>query len=419
MRILWLKTELLHPIDKGGKIRTYAMMRELKQQHHITYLTLDDGTASADARERAVEYCHEVVRVPFASPAKGSAAFFLDLARNLASPLPYAVAKYRSPAMRSAIERAVHAGNYDVVVCDFLFPSLNVPDGLGIPAVLFQHNVEATIWERHTSVASHPVKKAYMSLQWRRMAAWEGRECRRFDHVVAVSDADRDAMRARYGASHVTSVPTGVDTAYFSPAGREPRRPLEIVFTGSMDWMPNEDGIAWFCEQVLPGVRERVPGATLAIVGRNPTGNVRALASAHPSVTVTGTVPDVRPYLERAGVLVVPLRVGGGTRLKIYEGMAMGRATVSTTIGAEGLPVTSGQELLVADQAAPFAAAIVRVLTDPAFADALGQRAATRVRRDFGWASVAAQFADRCEQAIALAGVPVPPTPAPVTAPVA
>lgn len=403
MRILWLKTELLHPIDKGGKIRTYAMMRELKELHHITYLTLDDGSATPDAHAKALEYCHEVIRVPFTQPAKGSAAFFLDLARNLVSTQPYAVAKYRSPAMEAAIVTAVRTGTYDVIVCDFLFPSLNLPDGLGVPTVLFQHNVEATIWERHMKVATNPVKRAYMGLQWRRMADWEGRECRRFDHVVAVSDADRDAMREAYGTTHVSSVPTGVDTGYFALSGREPRRPREIVFTGSMDWMPNEDGITWFCEEVLPRVRTRVPDATLAIVGRNPTGKVRDLANAHPGVTVTGTVPDVRPYLERAGVLVVPLRVGGGTRLKIYEGMAMERATVSTTIGAEGLPVRDGEEILMADDPAGFADAIVRVLQDASFAQAIGQRAATRVRRDFSWASVAARFAESCHESVSRA----------------
>ncbi|MCC6316293.1 MAG: glycosyltransferase [Gemmatimonadaceae bacterium] len=400
MRILWLKTELLHPIDKGGKIRTYAMMRELRALHHITYLTLDDGSAATDAAEKALEYCHEVIRVPFTQPAKGSPGFYLDLARNLASTQPYAVAKYRSPAMEEAIRNAVRTGDYDVVVCDFLFPSLNVPDDLGVPTLLFQHNVEATIWERHTAVATSWLKRWYLGLQWRRMTAWERRECQRFSHVVAVSDADRDAMRAAYGTSHVSSVPTGVDTDYFRPAQREPQRPKEIVFTGSMDWMPNEDGIGWFCDEVLPLIRARVPDATLAIVGRNPTGRVRELASRHAGVTVTGTVPDVRPWLERAGVLVVPLRVGGGTRLKIYEGMAMERATVSTTIGAEGLPVAHGEEILIADEATGFADAVVRTLTDADFAHQLGMRAARRVRRDFSWASVAAQFTVACEAAV-------------------
>lgn len=395
MRILWLKTELLHPVDKGGKIRTYAMLRELRKQHHVTYLTLDDGTASADARERATEYCHEVQTVPFSQPARGTGAFYLDLLRNVFSSLPYAVAKYRNAAFRAAISEAVRVGRYDVLVCDFLAPSVNVPDWLGIPTVLFEHNVEAAIWERHAAVAAHPVKKAYMREQWRRMRRWESRECRRFDHVIAVSDADRDTFRETMGVVEVSSVPTGVDINYFAPTGAA-RSPHEIVFTGSMDWLPNEDGLEWFCGEILPLVRERVPGATLSVVGRTPSARVKSLAARHAGVTVTGTVPDVRPYLERAGVLVVPLRIGGGTRLKIYEGMSMGRPTVSTTIGAEGLPVRDGEEILIGDTPASFAAAVATCLADPSVGDALGARAAARVRRDFSWDGVARQFAATC-----------------------
>jgi len=400
MRILWLKTELLHPIDKGGKIRTYAMLRELKAEHHVTYLTLDDTSASAAARAEAMEYCHELITVPFAQPARGSIAFYADLLRNVWSRRPYAIDKYRSPAMERAIVQALRKSSFDVVVCDFLTPSVNVSDDLGVPTILFQHNVEAAIWKRHASVPQHPLRRIYMREQWRRMVAWESRKSRLFDHVIAVSDADRDAMRTSYGLTHVSSVPTGVDTAYFSPAGRAVRRPLEIVFTGSMDWMPNEDGIEWFCDAVLPLIRSQVPDASLAIVGRNPTARIRALASRIAGVEVTGTVPDVRPFLERAGVLIVPLRIGGGTRLKIYEGMSMGRPTVSTTIGAEGLPVRDREELLIADQPDAFAEAVVSLLRDPAAGDALGRRAALRVRRDFGWASVARQFAACCSDVI-------------------
>ncbi|MBL8962133.1 MAG: glycosyltransferase [Gemmatimonadetes bacterium] len=399
MRILWLKTELLHPVDKGGKIRTYAMLRELRKQHHVTYLTLDDGTAAPDAREKATEYCQEVITVPFSQPRRGTLAFYADLLRNVFSSLPYAVAKYRSSAFRRAIAEAAASGRFDVVVCDFLTPSINVPDGLGVATVLFEHNVEAAIWERHASVATHPVKKGYMREQWRRMLRWETRECQRFDHVVAVSDADRDTFRDAMGVSQVSSVPTGVDIDYFSPTGVA-RNPHEIVFTGSMDWLPNEDGLEWFCEEILPRVRVKVPTATLAVVGRNPSPRVKSLAARHPGVTVTGTVPDVRPYLERAGVLVVPLRIGGGTRLKIYEGMSMGRPTVSTTIGAEGLPVHHGAEILIADGAAEFATAVAGLLADPASGDALGQRAATRVRRDFSWDGVARQFAETCASVV-------------------
>lgn len=396
MHILWLKTELLHPIDKGGKIRTYQTLKHLKSRHEVTYLCLDDGTATADAEARAEEYCHALIRVPFAAPAKGTGAFYADLARNVVSTLPYAVARYRSPAMREAIRRAVRERAIDLVICDFLTPSINVPDDLGVPTLLFQHNVEAAIWERHAAVADHLVKKAYMREQWRRMRAFERHECRRFDHVIAVSEADRDVFRDDYGVTSVSAVPTGVDTDFFRPSGAVPVRAHEIAFTGSMDWMPNEDGIAWFVQEVLPLVRRELPDASLAIVGRNPTPGVRALAHVAPGIEVTGTVPDIRPYLERAAAIIVPLRVGGGTRLKIFEAMAMERAIVSTTIGAEGLPVTDKTDIRIADDAAGFASAILDLLRDPAQAARMGKAAARQVREQFGWQGVTEQFAAAC-----------------------
>jgi sugar transferase (PEP-CTERM/EpsH1 system associated) len=396
VNILWLKTELLHPVDKGGRIRTYQMLRELKRDHRITYLTLDDGVAAPDAAERAQEYCDDLLRVPFRTQPKRSAGFYTELLRNLASPLPYAVWKYRSAAMRQAIEAAGRRRGTDVIVCDFLTPSVNMPDRRPCPAVLFQHNVEATIWERHAQVASNPVAKIYLKEQWRRMRAFEQARCRRFDHIVAVSSRDAHVFLNEYGATSVSEIPTGVDIQYFQPTGRGQPEPFDLVFTGSMDWLPNEDAIVYFAETVLPRVREAVPAVTLTVVGRNPSPRVIALGRRDPAVRVTGSVPDVRPYIERAALFVVPLRIAGGTRLKIYEAMAMEKAVVSTSIGAEGLPVRDGVDIALADAPETFAAAVIHLLDDRQRAEALGRRAADIVRAEFGWGRVAEKFADTC-----------------------
>jgi sugar transferase (PEP-CTERM/EpsH1 system associated) len=394
MRIVWLKTELLHPIDKGGRIRTYHMLRQLCREHHLTYVTLDDGTAAPDARQRATEYCHELITVPFRTQAKRSAAFYRELVGNVFSPLPYAIAKYRVPAFAAAIRAA--ARNADVVVCDFLFPSVNVPSDLQVPVVLFQHNVEAQIWERHAAHAGNALKRAYMREQWRRMRRFEGQECRRFDHVIAVSQEDADLLRREYALSEVSAVPTGVDTEYFAPAGNVARSDNELVFTGSMDWLPNEDAMQWFTAEIWPLIRSRMPDVRLSIVGRTPSAAVRDLGERHAGVTVTGSVPDVRPYLERGSVFIIPLRIGGGTRLKVYEAMAMNIPVVSTRVGVEGLPLVDGQEYVAADSPGAFAEAVVRLLQDKPRAAALAQAAATRVRREFGWNEVARRFVQIC-----------------------
>jgi sugar transferase (PEP-CTERM/EpsH1 system associated) len=408
MRILWLKTELLHPVDKGGKIRTFHMLKELKRAHHVTYLTLDDGSGAPDAAERASEYCHELVRVEHRTRAKFSAAFYGELAANLVSPLPYFMKKYKSAEMRREIERLVATEEFDVLVCDFLQPSVNVPPRLPVATVLFQHNVEAMIWKRHYEVQANPLKKSYLYGQWLKADAYERAACRRFDHVIAVSEEDRETMRRAYNLKSVSDVPTGVDTEFFRPRGLERRDPHNLVFTGSMDWLPNEDAIQFFTKEIMPRIRERVPDVTLTVVGRNPYASLVELGKRDPSIIVTGRVEDVRPYMERAAAYIVPIRVGGGTRLKIYEAMAMEKPIISTTIGAEGLPLADGRELLLADTAEAFAAATVSVLQDERKARELGARAASAVRARFSWDKVSEAFADACQKALAEAGASKP-----------
>lgn len=398
MRILWLKTEVLHPVDKGGKIRTYNMLKELKREHHVTYLTLDDGTASAEDKKNASEYCHELVCVPHARREKFTPGFYYELLLNLVSSNAYAIKKYESRAMRREIVERDRQGSFDLLVCDFLAPAVNVPADLTTPAVLFQHNVEAMIWKRHYEVQSNPVKKAYLYGQWQKMRRFEREMCRRFDSVIAVSADDREQMKNEYGATAVFDVPTGVDVEFFRPSGEVKPQAHSLVFTGSMDWLPNDDAIRYFMREIMPLIKIKLPDVKLTVVGRNPAPALVDLSKEDPSLIITGRVDDVRPYMENAAAYIVPLRIGGGTRLKIYEAMAMEKPLISTTIGAEGLPLTNGVELLLADEPATFADAVVRVLSDEAYANELGQRAATVVRENFGWRQVTERFISHCSK---------------------
>ncbi len=397
MRILWLKTELLHPIDKGGKIRTYNMLKKLKRDHQVTYLTLDDGSAGVNAREKAEEYCHELVCIPHHQREKFTTGFYAELLSNLISSQPYAIKKYESPSMRREILERASAGAFDVLICDFLAPAVNVPDDLPCPSVLFQHNVEAMIWKRHYEMQSNPLKKTYLFGQWRKMRSFEKQMCRQFDCVIAVSAEDRDQMRRDYSLTAVFDVPTGVDTDFFRPREQVKTEPHNVVFTGSMDWLPNEDAIRYFTEKIMPRIKQAVPDLTVTVVGRNPYSALLELSKRDPSILVTGRVDDVRPYMERGAAYVVPLRIGGGTRLKIFEAMAMEKAIVSTSIGAEGLPVQNGVELLLADTPESFADSVIHLLGDAAAAREMGQRAAKSVRDQFGWDKVAEKFAEICE----------------------
>jgi glycosyltransferase involved in cell wall biosynthesis len=345
------------------------------------------------------------VRIRHSTREKFSAGFYAELAANLFSPLPYFMKKYESAEMRREVAERARAGDFDVLVCDFLNPAVNVPHALPVPTVLFQHNVEAMIWKRHYEVQTHPLKKAYLYGQWRKAFAYERAACRRFDMVVTVSRDDTETIRRDYGVTNVSDVPTGVDTEFFRPVEGVSVEPDSLVFTGSMDWLPNEDAIQFFTREIMPLIRERRPEVKLTVVGRKPYASLLELSKRDPSIIVTGRVEDVRPFMERAAAYIVPIRIGGGTRLKIYEAMAMEKPVVSTTVGAEGLPVRDGEDLLIADTPRAFADAVVRVLTDAELARKLGERSASTVREQFGWDKVAAVFAEACGRAAKSRGV--------------
>jgi sugar transferase (PEP-CTERM/EpsH1 system associated) len=393
MRILWLKSDLLLPLDKGGKLRTWHLMRHLARRHEITYLAFREPDQPAADVEGMKEVAARVETVTRREPAKGTLRFYLDAALHLVDPLPYAVGKYRSAEYRRRLDALLAEGNFDLIVCDFLFPAVNLPRRLPCPAVMFTHNVESEIWRRHAETKSGLIGRLLYGAQHRRMLRYERRELARFDGILAVSDADRETFARLYPGAisqPVHVVPTGVDTDYFEPSPSDATSHA-MVFTGSMDWLPNEDAMLYFCREVMPAIRAELPDASLAIVGRTPTPAVKRLAEER-GVTVTGRVDDVRPHMKDAAVYIVPLRIGGGTRLKIFEAMAMGKAVVSTTIGAEGLPVTDGEHVRLADDPAAFARAVVHLMRDLDDRRRIEAAARALVVARYDWSAVAGEL---------------------------
>ena len=399
MKILWLNANLLLPLDKGGKLRTWHLMRHLAKRHDITYLCFTDGTPTQADVDGMHEVCSRVETVPRTDPAKGSFRFYLDAARYVFDRLPYAAAKYRSPAFRDRLASLLGSQRFDVVVCDFLVPIVNMPERVGCPAILFTHNVESEIWRRHAENSTNPIGRRLLGAQWRRMLRFEERALRRFDLVLTVSEADKRTFRRLYPGAirepmHV--VQTGVDTEYFSPALGARRS--HLVFTGSMDWLPNEDAMLHFVNDILPRIRARIPDVTLSIVGRAPTPAVRRLADQR-GIEVTGSVEDVRPHLAAGTVYIVPLRIGGGTRLKIFEAMAMGKAVVSTAVGAEGLPVMDGRDIVIADAPESFADAVVGLMDDTTARRGIESAARQLVAGHYDWSVVAHDFEEALRRA--------------------
>ena len=407
LRILWLKTGPLHPVDTGGKIRTFNMLRELRRKHRITYLALCPEETEDSVKSEALVYSHEQLWIPWRETPKFTVPFYAELAKNFfLTRRPYAIEKYESSAMAMKIQDQDLAKKHDLIVCDFLTPAVNLLHNgqlPGTPTLLFQHNVESLIWKRTYETARGRLKRFYLRSQWQRMEAFERETCAAVDAVAGVSEQDCGLMRQDLGLKNVIgSVPTGVDIEHFSPAPASGRKPRSIAFLGSMDWMPNIDGIVWFVDEIWPALKRKFPDATLTIIGRKPTPKVQELAQRDPAIRVTGTVPDVRPFLAEAEVMVVPLRVGGGTRIKIFEAMATGIPVVSTRIGAEGLPVKHGGEILLADEPADFAQQIALLFEQETLRRSLGQNARRLVQARFSWGSVTDVFEKYCQEVAAV-----------------
>jgi glycosyltransferase involved in cell wall biosynthesis len=258
--------------------------------------------------------------------------------------------------------------------------------------VLFTHNVESWIFERHAQVATNPLSRLLWSQQHRKMQSYERQTLERFDAIVAVSEKDAAYFRDEFGRSNVHTIPTGVDLDYFawSPPGDRP----QVVFTGSMDWPANHEGIEFFLNHVWPKVVAQVPQATMKVIGRRPSPALVAKAPAN--WQFTGFVDDIRPHARGSAVSVIPLRVGGGTRIKAYEAMAMGLPVVSTSIGVEGLPVEAERHYVCADDAESFAQAVIRVLRDRTLANELSRQARDFVESKYSNREVAKVFEGIC-----------------------
>ena len=402
MKVLWVKAGKLLPLDTGGKIRSYNIIRLLAAQHQVTLLTYYGGQRDT-GYEREIAYRFPGAVTNFtAAPAENTIRHIISYLVNLRASAPCAVSKFADPETRRTIEVWFKDQLFDIAVCDFLSASLDFPRTLSIPTVLFQHNVESALWGRQAHWETNWLKKLAFKIEAGKMARYERGALRRFHHIIAVSDHDREQMKLMVEASRITVVPTGVDLDRYRGALDTSSTQGLVLFLGSMDWEANIDAVEYFCRDVWPQVLAKVPGARFRIVGRNPHARVQKLAST--SVEVTGTVPSVVEHLRDARVFVVPLRIGGGTRLKIYEAMAMGKAVVSTSVGAEGLDVNHGRNILLADDAATFAEGVAMFLHDEELCRRYGAGAIELADRH-GWPVIANRFAEVLEKVARPAGV--------------
>ena len=295
MKILFVHKRFLVPADTGGKIRTLNTVRYLAQWHDVTYVC-NERPEDAPYVDSMKTLGVRLVTLPWNETPRWSLRFYFELVRNLFSPYPYNVDKNYDPALRAKIQQLLRGEDFDLLICDFVQMSRNVLGLEGPSKLLFQHNVEAEIFERHAATDRGWFRRWYMGQQAAKMRRFEAEAGRQFDRIVAVSQRDAEEYHRRYGWDHVDVIDTAVDTEFFRPMEDVEVEQRRVVFVGSMDWLPNIDGMEWFVREIWPLVLQRIPTATLQIVGRNPPATIRAFEGTS-NVEVTGTVDDVRPYL--------------------------------------------------------------------------------------------------------------------------
>lgn len=396
MKLLFLTPQLPYPPRQGTTIRNESLIRHLAARHTIDLLTFIAPDQQPDHNSPLYQSCRRIAYLP--QPVRTLQQRAID---TLRSPLPDMALRLESQEMHKLVQRWLTDG-YDIVqiegieMAQYGFHALNQQTGgAKRPLLVFDdHNCEYLLQQRNALTDLRQPKRwaaaGYSLIQWQKLRRYERQICQRADAVLAVSTVDQQALEQLAPGSKVTVIANGIDISNAPPATLPPATPT-LLFTGKMDYRPNIDAVLWFADEVLPFIQQEAAAVRFQIVGMNPHPRLDRLRQ-NPAIEITGAVESVAPYFATAAVYVVPLRVGGGTRFKVLDAMAYGKALVSTTLGVEGLGVRDGEELLVADRPATFAAAVLRLLNDAQTGGALGRQLGTNahqfVTMHYGWQQI-------------------------------
>ncbi len=391
LNVAIVASELPYPATAGNRIRTLNLALRLGRRHRITFISHHNDEADEAARFLGDQGIATIL-VDRPVPAKSGIRFYGRLLGNLASALPYSVASHSSRSLREAVRSLVSRQRIDVWQSEATALIDTLVDLNGAAKVVIAHNVESLIWQRYTQTEPNLLKREYIREQWRKFESFERRAFAAATRVVAVSSEDAALIKDRFGGRNVDVVDNGIDRSSFETIRPDPD-PNAILFLGSLDWRPNLDAVGLLLDEIFPAVRAALPTARLRLVGRRPPPALVRKVAEIDGVKLHADVPDIRPFLATSALMVVPLRIGGGSRLKILEAAAAGLPVVSTRVGAEGLELRSGMHYIAAEPV-HMADAILRALRDPDPASAMARRSREFVLNRYDWDALA----DRLER---------------------
>lgn len=383
MKILMLSPTLPYPLTDGGRIRVYNLLKQIALNNDVSLLALETQDTDKDNINKIQELGVNVHLVENdKSPPKVSITTILS---SFINKQPITVTRYNISTYKQRFKELLDTHIYDVIHYEMLHTAqFHVETDL--PSVLSLQNVDSAIWGRLQQETMNPFYKFAYWTQFRAFKRYERTLSPKFDVVTCTSDIDAAVYSQYCSENRVEIIPNGVDVAHFSPETTS-QVFAHLIYIGSMDWYPNEDAVTFFADDILPLIQKSVPDVKFTIVGGNPSERVQQLANEE-GIEVTGRVPEIKPYFDEATIFVVPLRIGSGTRLKILEALAMGKAVVSTTVGAEGLSLQNRDEIIIADKPAAFAEEVVRLLTIPSLRREIGENGRKRVEQDYDWKNI-------------------------------
>jgi len=396
LNILFFSATVPYPAIDGGRIRVSNLLYHLCKIHKVTFLCF----VASQSDEKGLQYLRdigaEVIGVKWNYSSPFTNFFLLKSAFK-----PITIAKYYSRRMQKILNSLLKSRNFDILHFEMLHTGQylqNLKLDQQIKTILDQQNIDSVIWHRLAQTELSYFRRIAFYWQYRSFLKYETYLCKRFDRCLCVSEEDMKSLIEICPDISAEVIPNGVDPDYFTPS-EIAEDENQLVFTGSMDWQPNEDAVLFFCQHIFPIIKSELPHIRFFIVGSNPTGRVLDLRNIE-GVNVTGLVDDVRPYIAESAVYVVPLRIGGGTRLKILQALAMKKAIVSTSVGYEGLDLEPDRDLIVSDEPGDFAARVIQLLRDKEMRKNLGENGRNLILRKYDWKSIASKLSSVYEDTI-------------------